>query len=212
MRQPLAKQSRMTEIELDPNLLATLQTLETHAVDYVLVGEVAEAIHNAGGFISQVAVVPGSYGRNVDRLASALKALDAHLPNGQPLNTSLTDLRAESPCTFRTRYADIALDFFPGGTNGYQDLFDDAGRHRLTAGVAPHVASPPDLERMEEWARTSTGGHMPPAVAPAVLPPEPHEYGVDDGIPHARPPAALPPEVDEFAQEIRARRASRASG
>jgi hypothetical protein len=210
VRQPLAKQSLMTEIELDPNLLATLQTLESHAVDYVLVGEVAEAIHNSGGFISQVAVVPGSYGRNVDRLASALMALDAHSPNGQPLNTTVTDLRASSPCTFRTRYADIALDFFPGGTNGYQDIFDDAGRHSLAAGVNPHVASPQDLDRMDDWARNSTYGAVPPAVAPTVLPPEPEYY--DEDIPDARPPAALPPEVDAFAQDIRARarRTSRA--
>jgi hypothetical protein len=202
----------MTEIELDPNLLATLQTLESHAVDYVLVGEVAEAIHNAGGFISQVAIVPGSYGRNVDRLASALVALDAHSPNGQPLNTAVTDLRAAAPCTFRTRHADIALEFFPGGTNGYQDIFDDAGRHSLAPGVNPHVASPDDLDRIEEWARSNSYGAVPPAVAPAVLPPEPEDYEVDvEDVPPARAPVALPPEVDGFAQEIRARarRASR---
>lgn len=199
----------MTEIELDPNLLATLQTLESHAVEYVLVGEIAEAIHNGGGFISGVQVVPGSYGRNVDRLASALEALDAHTSNGQPIDYRLVDLRAAAPCTLRTQYADIALDFAPGGTNGYPDLFDDAARHRLAPGINPHVASPPDLERMGEWARTSSYGAAPPAVAPTVLPPEP-EYDIEEqDVPPARPPAALPPEHDDFAREIRASRAMR---
>jgi len=115
------------------------------------------------------------------------------------------DLRAAAPCTLRTQYAEIQLDFAPGGTNGYHALFYDAARHELAPGIRPHVASPGDLDRMEEWARTSSYGAVPPAVAPAVLPPEPEDY--DEDIPDARPPAALPPEVDEFAQEIRARRA-----
>jgi hypothetical protein len=202
----------MTEFELDPNLLATLQTLESQAVDYVLVGEIAEAIHNGGGSIEGVAIVPGSYGRNVDRLASALEALDAHTSNGKPIDYRVLDLRAAAPCTLKTRYADVQLDFMPGGTNGYQDLFDDAGRHQLAPGVSPHVASPPDLERIDEWARTSSygAGGAPPAVAPPYLPEPAYDLPLDPDdseIPDARPPAALPPEVDEFAEEIRAHRA-----
>lgn len=196
----------MTEIELDPNLLVTLQTLESHAVEYVLIGEIAEAIHNGGGSIGGLAIVPGSYGRNVDRLASALQALDAHTSNGKPIDYRVLDLRAAAPCTLTTRYADVELDFEPGGTNGYQDLFEDADRHTLAPGVNAHVASPDDLERMGEWARTSSYGNAPPAVPPAVLPPEPEYY--DDDIPAARPSAGLPPEADEFADEIRARRAT----
>jgi hypothetical protein len=196
----------MTEIELDPNLLATLQALKSHAVDYVLVGEIAAAIHNGGGLISGLALVPGGYGRNVDRLASALEALDAHTSNGRPIDYRMLDLRAAAPCTLKTRYADVQLDFTPAGTNGYQDLFDDAGRHPLAPGVNPLVASPEDLERMDESARSSSYPAAPPAVAPSVLPPEP-TY-VDD-IPAARAPAALPPGIDDFAAEIRASQATR---
>lgn len=195
----------MTEIELDPNLLVTLQTLQSHAVEYVLIGEIAEAIHNGGGSIGGLAVVPGSYGRNVDRLASALQALDAHTSNGKPIDYRVLDLRAAAPCTLTTRYADVELDFAPGGTNGYQDLFEDAGRHELAPGVNAHVASPDDLERIGEWARSCFGA-VPPAVAPAGLSPEPEYY--DEDMPPTRPPAALPPEADEFAEEIRARRAT----
>jgi hypothetical protein len=199
----------MTQIELDPNLLATLQALESHAVEHVLIGEVAQAIHNGGGFISSVAIVPGRYGRNVDRLASALKKLDAHLPNGQPIDWRATDLRSISPCTLRTKHADIELNFVPGGTNGYADVFDDAGRVGLAAGVNPHVASRADLERIERSERHARGG--PPAALPELLAPEPASPEPDDDdIPPARAPSELPPEPPgDWPDEIRASRVAR---
>ena len=196
----------MTEIELDPKLLATLQTLESHGVEYVLVGEVADAIHNGGGLISGVAIVPAAYGRNVDRLAAALKALDAHLSNGRPMDPRATDLRATAPCIFTTAHANVELDFAPGGTNGYADLFDDAPRIRLAAAVNPHVAAPQDLERIDRSARSSHG--PPPAAPPAALPAEP-EYRELDEIPPARAPRRLPPELPAGTEEIRASRAMR---
>ena len=42
----------MSELELDPGLLETLRTLQQHDVEFVLVGDVAEAIYNQGGFVS----------------------------------------------------------------------------------------------------------------------------------------------------------------
>jgi hypothetical protein len=185
-REPL----RMSELELDPTLLATLQTLEAQDVEFVLVGDVARAIYDNGGFVSGVAIVPGAYSRNVDRLANALLELDAELgiagaSDQRPLDLRRADLRELAPCTLRTSGADIDLDFEPQGTGGYRDLFDDAARIRLAPGVNPLVASPEDLARM---TRVS---------APAV--------------PYAQPPAVLPPEPgpDSFAEEqIRASRAA----
>lgn len=156
----------MTDIALHPKLLATLQTLESHAVEYVLVGEIAGAIHDGGGSISGVAIVPAAYGRNVDRLALALKKLDAHLSNGQPMDPRTTDLRAAAPCTFTTGHANVELDFAPGGTHGYPDLFDAAARTRLAPGVNPQVASPQDVDRIDRWVRGAHG--VPPAMPPAA--------------------------------------------
>jgi hypothetical protein len=164
----------MSELELDPTLLATLQTLEAQDVEYVLVGDVAEAIYNNGGFVSGVAIVPGAYSRNVDRLCTALVELDAELAGGGPqdarvLDLRRTDLRELSPCTFQTSRADIDVDFEPHGTRGYRDLFDDATRIELAAGVCPLVASPADLARIARAGAPPA----PYAQAPAVLPPEP---------------------------------------
>ena len=167
----------MSELELDPTLLATLQTLEARDVEYVLVGDVAEAIYNNGGFVSGVAIVPGAYSRNVDRLCAALEQLDAE-PEvaGQvaehPLDLRRTDLREISPCSFLTSRADVDLDFEPHGTRGYRDLFDDATRIELAPGISPLVASPADLARIAR----GTAPQAPYAQPPAALPPEP-----DDG-------------------------------
>jgi hypothetical protein len=164
----------MSDLELDPTLLATLRALEEHDVELVVVGDVAEAIRNNGGFVSGVAIVPGSYGRNVDRLCAALFALDAQLgiagrADERPLDLRHADLHELSPCTFMTSQADIDLNFEPAGTRGYRDLFDDAARILLAPGVRPLVASPDDLARIARGSAPM----LPPAQPPAVLPPEP---------------------------------------
>jgi hypothetical protein len=181
-----AKPSLMSDLELDPDLIATLRALEQHRVEFVLVGEVADAIHRHGGFVAGIAIVPGSYGRNVERLWYALDSIDAELgvggrPDGREWRRE--DLRNIAPCSFTTTYADLDVDFQPAGCNGYRDLFEDADRHRLAADVCPHVASVEDLGRLS---------HGNP---PAALPPAP------------KPLAGLPPELrDLAAAEIRASR------
>ena len=181
----------MSELELDSLLLTTLGALQQHDVQFVLIGDVAEAIYNRGGFVSGVAIVPASYGRNVERLIAALQGIDAELGiAGTPANEAVdwrrADLRDLAPCTFMTSGADIDVDFEPSGTRGYQDLFDDASQIQLAPGITPLVASPEDLERVGR------------GTAPAV--------------PYAQPPAVLPPEGHWPEQEIRASRPSRTSG
>ena len=185
---------RMSELELDPSLLETLRTLQQHDVEFVLVGDVAEAIHNNGGFVSGVAIVPGAYGRNVERLNSALQAMDAELGiAGTPATTQVDyrrcDLRELAPCSFITRYVDVDLNFEPLGTRGYRDLFDEAKHIELAPSIRPLVADPADLERIGR------------AAAPAA--------------PYAKPPAALPPEPDDGvyfpADDIRASRSARSN-
>jgi hypothetical protein len=182
---------RMSDLELDPTLLEALRTLQQHDVEFVLAGDVAQAIYDHGGFVSGVAVVPAAYGRNVERLNGALQAMDAELGiAGTPATTQFDyrrmDLRAIAPCSFITRHVDVDVNFEPPGTRGYRDLFDDASHIDLAPGVRPLVAAPADLERI---ARTG---------APKV--------------PYAQPPAALPPEPDvqrRPGDDIRAGRPTR---
>jgi hypothetical protein len=180
----------MSELELDPLLLTTLGTLQRHDVQFVLVGDVAEAIYNRGGFVSGVAIVPASYGRNVERLIAALEGLDAEMgiagtASNEPVDWRRTDLRDLAPCSFMTSGADVDVNFEPSGTRGYPDLFDDAAQIQLAPGITPLVASPEDLERVGRGA------------APAA--------------PYAQPPAALPPDGQWPGEQIRASRPSRTS-
>lgn len=181
----------MSAPELDRAVLEALRILAQHEVELVVVGDVAEAIHEDGGFIAGLAIVPGSYGRNAERLSAALQAMDARLGiAGTPAQTQFDyrrmDLREVAPCSFITRYVDVDVDFEPRGTGGYRDLFDDAARKQLSHGVSPLVAAPADLARIAR------------AIAPAV--------------PYAKPPSRLPPEADEDgrpAPGVRARRPTR---
>jgi len=164
----------MSELELDPLLLETLRTLQQHDVEFVLVGDVAEAIYNTGGFVSGVAIVPGAYGRNVERLNTALQAMDGELgiagtPAAASVDYRRCDLRELAPCSFMTRYVDVDLNFEPLGTRGYRDLFDEAKHIELAPAASPLVAAREDLERIGR----STAPPAPYAQPPAALPPEP---------------------------------------
>ena len=143
----------MTMLELDPALLETLRTLARHDVELVLVGDVAQAIHDDGGFVADLAIVPAAYARNAQRLSRALQALD-----GEPTDAAATaaqtpdwrdrDLRELAPCTFATRWVDVRIDFEPAGTVGYRDLFDDARSVELSPSVLLFVAAFEDLARL----------------------------------------------------------------
>ena len=184
----------MSELQFDPDLIATLACLESGRVEFVLVGDIANAIYDHGGFVSGVAIVPASYGRNVERLANALHTLRAELgiagrPDPRELDWRQMDLREVAPCSFMTTYADIDLDFRPAGCTGYPDLYQDAARIELGPGARPHVASPEDLDRLAHRAA--------PQPAPIELPAPPAD------APPAMPPAIRPPDPDWLEAEIR---------
>jgi hypothetical protein len=179
----------MSELQLDPDLLMILQVLETHRVEFVLIGDVADAIYNHGGFVAGVAIVPGGYGRNVERLMTALHAMNAELgiagrPDPRGLDWRRMDLREIAPCSFMTAYADIDVDFQPAGTNGYRDLFQDADRCELSRGARPHVASIDDLERVRHAI-----GPAPAAPAAAFAPPA----ALTEPVPRLSDPTEPPP-------------------
>ena len=177
----------MSELQFDPDLIATLAALEAHRVEFVLVGDIANAIYSHGGVVAGVAIVPASYGRNAERLTRALESIqaepgiagraDPHLADWRTV-----DLREIVRCSFMTMYADVDLDFQPRGCNGYPDLFQDAARIELGAGARPHVASPEDLDRLTHRSAPV------PAASPEALP----------------PPPLRPPEPDWLDEEIRA--------
>lgn len=183
----------MNELELDPDLILTVQALETQRVEFVLVGDVAEAIYNHGGFVSGVAIVPGGYGRNVERLMRALHELRAELgiagrPDPRAVEWRRMDLRDIAPCSFMTTYADVDVNFRPAGTDGYRDLFQDADRCEIGRGVRPYVASPDDLERLRHGTTPKPVDPLPRLADQAQRAPIPAP-----APPRAEMPAAIVP-------------------
>lgn len=156
----------MVRLELASLLLATLRELEDHGVDYVVVGEVADAVYCNGGMVDAIAIVPGEYSRNVERLAAALGALGAEVrvpggPQTRPLDLDPAALRVLPPSTLATHHADIELDFRPPGTAGYRDLYTDAQPVVLGDELSPLIASPDDLDRIDAALERAT----PPRTA-----------------------------------------------
>jgi len=175
------EQKHMSDLELDPTLLEALRTLADHDVEFVVVGDVAEAIHKHGGFVAGLAIAPAAYGRNAERLNTALQAMDGELGiAGTPATTQLDyrrmDLRELAPCSFITRYVDVDVNFAPGATAGYRDLIDDADYAELAHGIRPLVAAPEDLDRI----RRGSAGPTPYAKPPIALPPEPDGWEAED--------------------------------
>jgi hypothetical protein len=191
----------MSTLQLDHDLVATLTALETHRVEFVLVGDVAAAIYDDGGIVSSVAIVPGGYGRNVERLTHALDTLNAELgiagrPDPRGLDWRRMDLREIAPCTFMTAYADIDVDFEPAGTSGYRDLFQDADRYEIAPGARPYVVSPDDLDRV--MRRT---GPRPPAPELAYLVAPPAPAPSHEPAPYPPHPTGAPPSEAEVRAE-----------
>ncbi|MBA3327610.1 MAG: hypothetical protein H0T43_04835 [Solirubrobacterales bacterium] len=146
----------MARVDLEPDVLSTLRILDDHGVELVVIGDVADALHDDGaGFVETVAIVPSGYARNLDRLAGALRELRAQLrvpgqTRAQPLALAPHALRELGRCTLVTEHADVELDLEPAGTAGYPDLFADARRIEVGERLAVTVASTEDLDRLDD--------------------------------------------------------------
>lgn len=145
----------MAIIDLDPDVLSTLRALDDHRVEFVVIGDVADAIHDGGaGFVDTLAIVPSGYARNLERLSAAMVELEAELrvageTQTLPVDISPRALRELGRCTLATEHADVELDVEPAGTAGYTDLYADARGIRVGERLTVQVASAEDLDRID---------------------------------------------------------------
>lgn len=159
--------------ELNPDILATLRALAAARVEFIVIGTAADVLHEGrGGYVDALAIVPSGFARNIERLSRVLTELEAELRvRGEsqtlPVDASPAGLRALGRCTLATELADVTVDFEPPGTAGYPDLYAEARRLSLPAGVAPQVASPEDLDRIEAATRSAAPRALPTA-SPAL--------------------------------------------
>lgn len=127
-----------------------LRTLARHSVDYVLIGGLAVVTHGHVRTTQDVDLIPAPDPANLDRLAVALRALDAQVLNpgqeGTPIEARM--LPRATIWQFATR--DGAVDVLhetPGGAP-----YSDLARRALTVelgDVTVQVAGIDDLIRMK---------------------------------------------------------------
>lgn len=104
-----------------------LTTLEHHQVRYVVIGAVAAIAHGSPLPTEDIDITPARDVENLDRLAAALRELDARLhsptdPDGVPFPIEAQFLGQVDSWTLTTRHGDLDLLFMPAGTGGYDDL------------------------------------------------------------------------------------------
>ena len=122
----------VTADPIDPTRV--LAVLERHRVRYVLIGGVAANVHGYPLPTEDVDITPAPDAENLERLAEALRELNAEL----------------------------RVVVRPDGTGGYDDLRRDASREELAEGLSVHVASLADVIRSKEAAgRPKDQAQMP---------------------------------------------------
>lgn len=143
----------------DEQIAAVAGCLNRHGVDYVLIGAGAALLHGAPIARTRDAdIVPAKEADNLDRLAAALRDMDARLwvgpeePGGLAMVLDRTSLgQIERFLNLVTRYGPLDVTYRPEGTEGYEDLARSVVVIRLL-GVEVPVASLADVIRSKEAA------------------------------------------------------------
>ena len=137
-----------------------LAVLHDADVRFVLIGGMAAVLHGDVGVTVDLDIAPAADPDNLDRLAAALRALDARIradkvPQGLPFDCSAGFLRNLGPdaiLNLTTRAGALDVSFTPAGTGGYHDLKRDAVAMDAAEGVSILVASLADVIRSKSAA------------------------------------------------------------
>ena len=143
-----------TGVPLDASAL--LEVLERHRVQYVVVGGFAAELHGSVRRTADVDVVPRATADNLERLAAALREVQAKirtegLPEGLPFSPSGEAMVGMTMLNLVTTHGELDLNFTPSGTAGYEDLHADATTFDVGR-VQVQVASLADVIRSKTAA------------------------------------------------------------
>jgi hypothetical protein len=138
----------------DPELL--LEALNRHKVKFVLIGALAARLHGFPRLTADADITPASDKPNLERLASALRELDARVytesvPEGLAFDLSAAALSRARMWNLVTKAGRLDIAFEPAVVAGYDDLKKDAERFEAF-GVRFLVASLDDIIRSKEAA------------------------------------------------------------
>jgi hypothetical protein len=142
----------MSEPAFDP--LEAIRTLDRHGVAFVLIGGLGARLHGSPSVTNDLDLCYRRTAENLDRLASALAELEAHLrgvPDDVPFRVDPRTLGAGDHFTFTTSAGNLDILGTPAGVAGFDQLVRTAERFDLD-GVTVLVASIEDLIAMKRAA------------------------------------------------------------
>lgn len=136
----------------DPERL--IRALSRHRVRFVLIGALAARLHGFPRLTADADITPAGDKRNLERLAAALKDLNAKVytdsvPEGLAFDRSAAALSRASTWNLVTSAGRLDIAFVPAGTKGYEDLARGAERFEAF-GVRFLAASLDDIIRSKE--------------------------------------------------------------
>jgi hypothetical protein len=136
----------------DPEKL--IRALTKHRVKFVLIGALAARLHGFPRLTADADITPASDRRNLERLAAALKELDAKVytesvPEGLAFDRSAAALSRARMWNLVTSAGRLDIAFEPSGTKGYDDLVEGAERFEAF-GVRFLAASLDDIIRSKQ--------------------------------------------------------------
>lgn len=134
---------------LDPERIITV--LGRHGVRYVLIGALAARLQGFPRLTADADITPADDRENLERLAAALEELDARVytdsvPQGLAFDCSAPMLARATMWNLVTSAGRLDIAFRPSGTEGYDDLAQDALRFDVF-GVDIEVARLEDIVR-----------------------------------------------------------------
>lgn len=139
--------------EFDPGEAARL--LDIHGVRFIVIGALAAAAAGAPVVTRDLDVTPAHDPENLERLAAALRDLEARLrvpddPDGVAFPVDAEKLATADSWTLVTSAGPLDVVFRPAGTDGFEDLRRDAAPREIAPGRTVLVASLVDVIRSKE--------------------------------------------------------------
>lgn len=139
---------------LDPERL--VRVLHRHQVRYVLIGALGARLFGFPRVTADADITPARDAENLERLAAALRELDArvyteNVPEGLAFDCSAVMLARGEVWNLVTSAGRLDVTFVPSGTAGYDDLAPGAVRFEVF-GASLEVARLEDIIRSKEAA------------------------------------------------------------
>jgi hypothetical protein len=123
------------------DFLAVIRTLNEHGVDFIVVGGIAAVLEGAPISTFDLDIVHSRTGDNVQRLAGALTALDAHyrLQPERRIRPQASHLSSAGHQLLMTRYGPLDVLGAIGHSHGYEELLEHVNEMKVGAGLTIRV-------------------------------------------------------------------------